>query len=117
MQSIPSSDELTWVAQNHLRLARDPANDHGTRVSLHLLTIVDRERLAIGLGLQSRESKSLKTLTGLDGSVSELNAQLAERLRHSTDDSWAAEACAALQEITRADLQIVKPGYEQWTRG
>lgn len=88
---------------------------HQVRVAANLTAIVERE-LRLGPGAAAAERRLLAELLGADVTeVEHVDAAtaLAERLRGG-DDDLERRAWPVLVEITRAELAIAKPGYDQW---
>ena len=88
-----------------------PHLQHPVRVAGHLAHLVERE-LRVGRLNDARERELLADL--LAEEVAEPAAALAERIRAGVDDDFEARAWAALVEITRQDLAVVKPGHDSW---
>jgi hypothetical protein len=80
---------------------------HQARVAANLTRIVERE-VALAPAADARELAALQGLLGHDGSLVELNAELAQRLR---DNELHREALPVLLDITRDKLAINKPGH------
>lgn len=88
-----------------------PHLQHPVRVAGHLAHLVERE-VRLGPVNDAREQELLEGLLGAD--VTEPQAALAERIRSGADADLEARAWAALVEITRHDLAVVKPGHDSW---
>jgi Domain of unknown function (DUF6285) len=88
-----------------------PHLQHPVRVAGHLAHLVERE-LRLGPVNDARERELLADLLGEE--VDDPAAALAQRIRAGVGDDFEARAWAALVEITRQDLAVVKPGHDSW---
>jgi hypothetical protein len=86
---------------------------HNVRVAGNLARIVQRE-LELAPVAAEREQRLLADLLRADGTIEELNAQLAERLRAADDPAFARAAWPALLEIARDKLAVNKPGHDAY---
>jgi hypothetical protein len=117
MQYIPTtSNLLTTMADlldNELLPALPPSLQHKARVAANLCRILEREHELEPAAAQ-REHDRLVALVGHDGDRLELSAELAKRLRSSSDPDFDRAAWDAIVAIVRDDLAIDKPGHDAW---
>ncbi len=117
MQERPTSAELLRdiadLLENEIVPALGGPLQHQARVAGNLARIVERE-LLLGPVAAERERVLLGDLVGSTGGVAELNRAVADRLRADDDAAFARDAWAALIEITRDKLAIVKPGHDAY---
>lgn len=117
MQYRPTAEELLGtiadlLGQEVLDVV-PPHLTHRVRVAENLSRILQRE-VTLGAGSDQREVERLTSLLGHEGSLEELRAELAARLRTSDDTAFDQAAWEALVAITREDLAIAKPGHDAW---
>ena len=86
---------------------------HNVRVAANLARIVQRE-LEQGREANFRERALLGDLLGSDGSLDELNAALAARLRANDDPEFARAAWPVLLSATLDKLAVNKPGHDAY---
>jgi hypothetical protein len=86
---------------------------HHVRVAGNLARIVQRE-LELGPEARFRERALLSDLLGAEGSVAELNEELARRLRAGDDPEYARAAWPVLMAVTLDKLSIDKPGHDAY---
>ncbi len=113
MEDRPTAAELLQAIGDLLADEVLPVVDvtvqHKVRVAANLCRIVERE-LLIGAESAERERRALADLLGHDGSLAELNDELAGRLRVG-DRDFLAGSLAVLIEATVSKLAVDKPGY------
>ncbi len=105
--------DIADLLENDVVPALSGPLQHQTRVAGNLARIVERE-LLLGPGTAERERVLLCDLIGSSGGVAELNRVVADRLRAADDPEFARAAWAALIEITRDKLAVVKPGHDDY---
>lgn len=117
MQDRPTAAELLRdiadLLENEVVPALSGPLQHQARVAGNLARIVERE-LLLGPVAAERERVLLGDLVGSPGGVAELNRLVADRLRAADDPAFARDAWAALIEITRDKLAVVKPGHDDY---
>ena len=117
MQDRPTAAELLRdiadLLEGDVLAATSGPLQHHVRVAGNLARIVQRE-LELGREANYRERALLGDLLGMDGSVAELNAELAERLRANDDDEFARAAWPVLMAVTLDKLAIDKPGHDAY---
>jgi hypothetical protein len=79
-------------------------------VALNVLAIVRRE-LALGPALAEREREDLAALLGRDGTLADLNRELARRIREGTIDGARPDVAEHLRRTVRAALTINNPRW------
>ena len=113
-QDPPSAAQLLEAVREFLEGAVMPGLEGHTafhaRVAVNVLAMIERE-LTLGPDLDRAEGERLRELLGRDGTLDELNAELARRLREGTQDDQSARVLAHLRETVRAKLSIANPGY------
>lgn len=113
-QNRPSAAELIHAVKTFLkqrvapRLAKREAFE--LMVALKSLDIVQRE-LELGPASAEAERARLVEILGHAGSVAELNAELAHRLRSGTLSLDDPGVVRHLRETTKEKLAIDQPGY------
>lgn len=115
MQDLPTAAELVEAVREFLDAEIFPAVDgrkhFHTRVALNVLAIVQRE-LELGPGADANERTRLETLMpDADGSLAELNAELATRIREDTLTVARSELLGHLRATARDKLAIANPKY------
>jgi hypothetical protein len=117
MQYRPTAEELLGTIADllgHEVLDVVPGHlTHRVRVAENLSRILQREA-RLGAASDQREVERLTDLLEHTGSLEDLRAELAERLRASEDEAFDGAAWEALVAITREDLAIAKPGHDGW---
>ena len=118
MQDRPTAAELLRDIAELLEgdvvaeLAGRPSQ-HSVRVAANLARIVQRE-LELGPGAEARAHDALVALLGRDGTVDELTADLAARIRTR---EIAGDAWPVVLGITKDKLAVVKPGHDDYDFG
>jgi len=117
MQYIPTTSNLLItmadLLDNELLPALPPSLQHKARVAANLCRILERENELEPAAAQ-REHDRLVSVLGHDGNRVELSAELAKRLRSSSDPDFDRAAWEAIVAIVRDDLAIDKPGHGAW---
>jgi hypothetical protein len=117
VQDRPTAAELLHdiadLLEGDVLAALDGPLQHQVRVAGNLARIVERE-LELGRAADEREHALLRDLVGVDGSVAELSAIAAARLRAASDDAFARAAWPVLVAIARDKVAIVKPGHDDY---
>ncbi len=113
-QDLPTARELLEAVREFLseRVAPELEGHTGfhTRVAINVLALLERE-LELGPGLDAAEQERLEALLGRQGSLDELNAELAQGLRQGRFDGRRDEVVAHLRETARGKLLIANPRY------
>jgi hypothetical protein len=117
MQDRPTAAELLRdiadLLEGEVLAATSGPTRHNVRVAGNLARIVQRE-LELGREANFRERALLGDLHGADGSVAELNAELAARLRANDDEAFARAAWPVLVAVTLDKLSVNKPGHDDY---
>jgi hypothetical protein len=117
MQDRPTAAELlreiAQLLEGDVLAAVSGPLQHQVRVAGNLARIVQRE-LELGPDADEREFAMLRDLLDRDGTLAELNAELAARLHANTDPELARRAWPALVAITRDKLAVDKPGHDAY---
>jgi hypothetical protein len=113
-QDRPTAPELLDAVREFLERDVMPAVEgrvaFHTRVAVNALGIVRRE-LELGPGLDAAEHERLIGLLGHEGTVADLTAELARRIRDGALDDRRVDVLAHVRETVRAKLEIANPGY------
>lgn len=115
MQDLPTVAELVEAVREFLDAEIFPAVEgrkhFHTRVAVNVLAIVQRE-LEHGPAADARERARLGTLMpDADGSLAELNLELAARIREDTLGVGRRELLEHLRATVRDKLAIANPKY------
>jgi len=115
MQDLPTAAELVEAVREFLDAEIFPAVEgrkrFHTRVSVNVLAIVQRE-LELGPAADANERARLDALMpDADGSLVELNAELAARIREDTLTAGRRELLDHLRATARDKLAIANPKY------
>jgi len=117
MQYVPTSANLlatmAELLDNELLPALPSSLQHKARVAANLCRILERQDQLEPAGAQ-REHDRLVSLLGHDGDRAELSAELAARLRTSSDPDFDRAAWDVIVAVLRDDLAIAKPGHDAW---
>jgi hypothetical protein len=116
-QDRPTASELLTAIADFLRAEATPALDRSDprlgfqmRVAVNSLAILEREwRLAPDA--DAREHARLRKLLGRDGTLGELNRELARQLRTGERDERDAELMAHLEATTGDKIAIANPKW------
>jgi hypothetical protein len=81
-----------------------------TRVAVNALGILERE-LASGPGVDAEEHERLRALLGHDGTIAELTAELASRIRDGSLDVSRERVIEHVRGTVRAKLAVANPRY------
>jgi hypothetical protein len=87
-----------------------PARSFHLRVAVNALMILERE-LAQGPAADAAEHEGLRRLLGRDGSLDELNAELARALRAGERDERDPALMAHLERTVRDKIAIANPKW------
>src|SRR5258708_38771135 len=120
MQDEPTAEELIKAVADFLRndIARAISghNAFKLRVSINALDLVARQ-----LTLESRsdaaEAARLSRLLGMQGSLSELNRVLADRIANGELDLQTPGLADHLWQTTMDKLAVDQPNYASYRRG
>lgn len=110
----PNARELIETGAEHLAGVVRPALDGHAAfealVAANLLAIALRE-LELGPALRADDERRLARLLAHEGSLEELEAELAERIRSGELDARRDELLAVLRESVSDRLRIANPEY------
>src|SRR6187397_2610913 len=116
-QDRPTASELLTAIADFLREEATPALDRSDprlafqmRVAVNSLAILEREG-RLGPQADSREHDRLKKLLGRDGTLAELNRELARQLRAGERDASDSELMAHLDATTADKIAIANPRW------
>ena len=114
-QDRPTASELLTAIADFLREEATPALDRSDprlgfqmRVAVNSLAILEREG-RLGPAADAREHARLVKLLGRDGTLTELNRELARQLRAGERDETDAELMAHLEATTADKIAIANP--------
>jgi hypothetical protein len=116
-QDRPTAAELLSVVADFLREEAMPVLDEAEprlgfqiRVAANSLAILEREA-RLGPAADERERERLVKLLGRDGTLAELNAELARQLRDGRRDERDRELMAHLDATTADKIAIANPKW------
>ncbi|OAF11202.1 DUF6285 domain-containing protein [Bradyrhizobium neotropicale] len=119
MQDEPTPIELTKAVADFLRNDIAPLiSGHQAfklRVAINILDLVTRQ-LALEEGSDAKEVERLRTLLGMNGSVTELNRALAERIAKGEVDLATPGLAEHLWQTTMDKLAVDQPNYASYKR-
>lgn len=119
MQDEPTPVELTKSVADFLRNDITPlVSGHQAfklRVAVNILDLVTRQ-LTREEGCDATEVERLRALLGLDGSVSELNRALADRIAKGEVDLATPGLAEHLWATTMDKLAVDQPNYGSYKR-
>ncbi|MCK1361700.1 DUF6285 domain-containing protein [Bradyrhizobium sp. 199] len=119
MQDEPTPVELTKSVADFLRNDITPLiSGHEAfklRVAINILDLVTRQ-LTREAGSDAREVERLRALLGMDGSVTELNLVLAERIAKGEVDLATPGLAEHLWATTMDKLAVDQPNYASYKR-
>lgn len=119
MQDEPTPAELTKAVADFLRSDIAPLiSGHQAfklRVAINILDLVTRQ-LAREEGSDAAEVERLRALLGMDGSVSDLNRALAERIAKDEVDLATPGLAEHLWATTMDKLAVDQPNYASYRR-
>ncbi|MBR0817222.1 DUF6285 domain-containing protein [Bradyrhizobium liaoningense] len=119
MQDEPTPIELTTAVADFLRNDITPLiSGHQAfklRVAINILDLVTRQ-LTQEEGRDAKEVERLRALLGMDGSVSDLNAALAERIAKGEVDLATPGLAEHLWATTMDKLAVDQPNYASYKR-
>ena len=119
MQDEPSPIELTKAVADFLRKDIAPLiSGHEAfklRVAINALDLVVRQ-LTLEEGSDAREVARLRALLGMDGTVTELNRALAERIAKGEVDLATPGLAEHLWQTTMDKLAVDQPNYASYKR-
>jgi hypothetical protein len=119
MQDEPTPSELIKAVADFLRNDITPAiSGHSAfklRVAINALDLVTRQ-LALEQGSDAAEGKRLSQLLGMEGSLSELNCLLAERIAKGEVDLETPGLPEHLWQTTMDKLAVDQPNYTAYRR-
>jgi hypothetical protein len=116
-QDRPTASELLSAIADFLREEAMPALDRAEprlgfqmRVAVNSLAILEREG-RLGPAADAREQARLVTLLGRDGTLDELNRELARQLRAGQRDERDAALMAHLEATVADKIAIANPKW------
>ncbi|MBW7961103.1 DUF6285 domain-containing protein [Bradyrhizobium sp. BR 10261] len=119
MQDEPTPIELTKAVADFLRNDITPLiSGHQAfklRVAINILDLVTRQ-LTREAGSDAKEVERLRALLGVDGSVTELNRELAERIAKGEVDLATPGLAEHLWATTMDKLAVDQPNYASYKR-
>jgi Domain of unknown function (DUF6285) len=119
MQDEPTPVELTRAVADFLRNDITPLiSGHQAfklRVAVNILDLVTRQ-LTQEEGSDAAEVERLRALLGMDGSVTELNRALAERIARGEMDLATPGLAEHLWATTMDKLAVDQPNYASYKR-
>jgi hypothetical protein len=119
MQDEPTPTELTTAVADFLRNEIAPVikghNAFKLRVAINALDLVTRQ-LALEQGSDSAEAARLSRLLGMQGSLSELNRVLADRIAKGELDLQTTGLAEHLWQTTMDKLAVDQPNYASYKR-
>lgn len=119
MQDEPTPVELTQSVADFLRSDITPLiSGHQAfklRVAINILDLVTRQ-LTREEGTDAKEVERLRALLGMDGSVTELNRALAERIAKGEVDLATPGLAEHLWATTMDKLAVDQPSYASYKR-
>ncbi|MCK1382847.1 DUF6285 domain-containing protein [Bradyrhizobium sp. 21] len=119
MQDEPTPIELTRAVADFLRNDIAPlTSGHQAfklRVAVNILDLVARQ-LAQEEGSDAAEVERLRALLGIDGSVTDLNRALAERIAKGEVDLATPGLAQHLWQTTMDKLAVDQPNYASYKR-
>lgn len=119
MQDEPTPIELTKAVADFLRNDITPLiSGHQAfklRVAINILDLVTRQ-LTQEEGSDAKEVERLRALLGIDGSVTELNRALAERIAKGEVDLTTPGLAEHLWATTMDKLAVDQPNYASYKR-
>ncbi|MDN4987754.1 hypothetical protein KUL72_25875 [Bradyrhizobium arachidis] len=119
MQDEPIPIELTKAVSDFLRNDIIPLiSGHQAfklRVAINILDLVTRQ-LTQEEGSDAREVERLRALLGMDGSVTDLNRVLAERIAKGEVDLATPGLAEHLWQTTMDKLAVDQPNYASYKR-
>ena len=119
MQDEPSTTELTKAVADFLRNDITPLiSGHQAfklRVAINILDLVTRQ-LTREEGSDAAEVERLRALLGMDGSVTDLNRALAERIAKGEVDLATPGLAEHLWATTMDKLAVDQPNYASYKR-
>jgi len=119
MQDEPTPIELTKAVADFLRSDITPLiTGHQAfklRVAINALDLVTRQ-LTLEEGSDAKEVARLRALLGMDGSVTELNRALAERIAKGEVDLATPGLAGHLWQTTMDKLAVDQPNYASYKR-
>lgn len=119
MQDEPTPIELTRAVADFLRNDITPLiSGHQAfklRVAINILDLVARQ-LTQEEGSDAKEVERLRALLGMDGSITELNRALAERIATGEVDLATPGLAEHLWATTMDKLAVDQPNYASYKR-
>jgi hypothetical protein len=119
MQDEPTPTELIKAVADFLRNDIAPMisghNAFNLRVSINALDLVTRQ-LALEQGSDAAEAARLTQLLGMQGSLSELNGALADRIAKGELDLQTPGLSDHLWQTTMDKLAVDQPNYASYKR-
>jgi hypothetical protein len=117
-QDRPTAAELLAAIADFLREEATPALDKAEprlgfqmRVAINALAILEREA-RLGPAADARETMRLAKLLGHDGTLADLNRELARQLREAKRDERDTELMAHLEATIADKIAIANPKWQ-----
>ena len=117
-QDRPTAAELLAAVADFLREEATPALDKAEprlgfqmRVAANSLAILEREA-RLGPAADARETARLGTLLGHDGTLADLNRELAQQLREGKRDERDSDLMAHLEATIADKIAIANPKWK-----
>jgi hypothetical protein len=117
-QDRPTASELLAAIADFLREEATPALDRAEprlgfqmRVATNALAILEREA-RLGPAADAREHARLAKLLGRDGSLADLNRELARQLREGKRDEHDAQLMEHLEATVADKIAIANPRWK-----
>ncbi|WGS18443.1 MULTISPECIES: DUF6285 domain-containing protein [unclassified Bradyrhizobium] len=119
MQDEPTPTELIKAVADFLRSEITPAikghNAFKLRVGINALDLVTRQ-LALAEASDTAEAARLKQLLGVDGSLTELNRALSDKIARGEVDLKTPGLSEHLWQTTMDKLAVDQPNYASYKR-
>jgi hypothetical protein len=119
MQDEPTPEELIKAVADFLRSDIAPEisghNAFKLRVSINALDLVTRQ-LSLEEGSDAAEAARLSRLLGMQGSLTELNRMLADRIAKGEVDLQTSGLADHLWQTTMDKLAVDQPNYASYRR-
>jgi hypothetical protein len=119
MQDEPTPEELIKAVADFLRDEIAPVikghNAFKLRVGINALDLVTRQ-LALAQASDTAETARLSQLLGVQGSLTELNRALCDRIASGEADLQTPGLSAHLWQTTLAKLAVDQPNYGSYKR-
>jgi hypothetical protein len=112
----PTAQELVQAVREYLEHDVVPGTEgrlsFHARVAANVLAMVERE-LDLGPALDAHEQLRLERLLGHEGSITDLTAELARRIRDGSLDARRGDVVELLRASVLAKLAVANPTYAE----